>query len=120
MISQRCRHQGRGSVFNRVFTSSIERCAAARVTLAISSFFCFETTPLLFYHGMRIGIRSRSRPAKRISPTRAFSTNWHGWNVRNERSGALVTHAHNVIAVGAPGVGKSHLAAALGHELIRA
>src|SRR5713101_4523667 len=56
MISQRCRHQGRGSVFNWVFTSSIERCAAARVTLAISSFFCFETTPLLFYHGMRIGM----------------------------------------------------------------
>src|SRR5713101_1304280 len=60
MISQRCRHQGRGSVFNRVFTSSIERCAAARVTLAISSFFCFETTPLLFYHGMRIGIKQLS------------------------------------------------------------
>jgi DNA replication protein DnaC len=35
------------------------------------------------------------------------------------RSGEFVTHAHNVIAVGAPGVGKSHLAAALGHELIQ-
>ena len=35
------------------------------------------------------------------------------------RSGAFVTHAHNVIAVGAPGTGKSHLAAALGHELIQ-
>src|SRR5438132_8116451 len=40
MISQRCRHQGRASVFNRLFTSSIERCAAARVTLPISSFSC--------------------------------------------------------------------------------
>jgi DNA replication protein DnaC len=35
------------------------------------------------------------------------------------RSGQFVTQAHNVIAVGAPGVGKSHLAAALGHELIQ-
>src|SRR5712692_4457790 len=35
------------------------------------------------------------------------------------RSGEFVTHAHNVFAVGAPGVGKSHLAAALGHELIQ-
>ncbi|MBV9229602.1 MAG: IS21-like element helper ATPase IstB [Chloroflexi bacterium] len=35
------------------------------------------------------------------------------------RNGAFVTQAHNVIAVGAPGVGKSHLAAALGHELIQ-
>ena len=35
------------------------------------------------------------------------------------RSGAFVTHAHNVIAVGAPGTGKSHLAAAVGHELIQ-
>jgi DNA replication protein DnaC len=35
------------------------------------------------------------------------------------RSGAFVTQAHNVIAVGAPGVGKSHVAAALGHELIQ-
>src|SRR5260370_12632880 len=35
MISQRCRHQGRGSVFNRCFTSSIDTCAAAWVTLAI-------------------------------------------------------------------------------------
>src|SRR5258708_6472439 len=65
MISQRCRHQGRGSVFKRVFTSSIERCAAARVTLAISSFFCFETTPLLFYHGMRIGISAQCTQAFR-------------------------------------------------------
>jgi DNA replication protein DnaC len=35
------------------------------------------------------------------------------------RCGAFVTHAHNVIAVGAPGTGKSHLAAAVGHELIQ-
>ena len=34
------------------------------------------------------------------------------------RSGAFVGEAINVIAVGRPGTGKSHLAAALGHELI--
>src|SRR5713101_9290549 len=71
MISQRCRHQRRGSVFNRVFTSSIERCAAARVTLAISSFFCFETTPLLFYHGMRIGMKTPSQQVAMVLMTLA-------------------------------------------------
>ena len=35
------------------------------------------------------------------------------------RGGQFVTHAHNIIAVGPPGVGKSHFAAALGHELIQ-
>lgn len=39
--------------------------------------------------------------------------------VERLRTGAFVSAAHNVIAVGAPGVGKSHLAAALGHELIQ-
>ncbi len=34
------------------------------------------------------------------------------------QSGAFVNEAINVIAVGRPGTGKSHLAAALGHELI--
>lgn len=34
------------------------------------------------------------------------------------RTGAFVEEATNCIAVGRPGVGKSHLAAALGHELI--
>ena len=34
------------------------------------------------------------------------------------RSGAFVQEAINVVAVGTPGTGKSHLAAALGHELI--
>jgi DNA replication protein DnaC len=34
------------------------------------------------------------------------------------RSGAFVGDAINVVAVGQPGVGKSHLLAALGHELI--
>lgn len=39
--------------------------------------------------------------------------------VERLRTGAFVTHAHNVIAVGEPGTGKSHLLAALGHELIQ-
>jgi DNA replication protein DnaC len=34
------------------------------------------------------------------------------------RTGAFVDDAINVVAVGRPGVGKSHLAAALGHDLI--
>jgi DNA replication protein DnaC len=34
------------------------------------------------------------------------------------RTGAFVEEAVNVVAVGRPGVGKSHLAAAIGHELI--
>lgn len=34
------------------------------------------------------------------------------------RSGAFVEEAVNVVAVGRPGVGKSHVAAAIGHELI--
>lgn len=35
------------------------------------------------------------------------------------RRGGFVTEAVNVVAVGKPGTGKSHLAAALGHELIQ-
>src|SRR3712207_1851347 len=34
------------------------------------------------------------------------------------RTGAFVEEAVNVLAVGKPGTGKSHLAAALGHELV--
>src|SRR6266567_3976825 len=57
MISHRCRYKGRGSLLIRFFTSSIVRCAAARVILAMSSPSLFETFPPLFYHGTRIGIR---------------------------------------------------------------
>ena len=38
--------------------------------------------------------------------------------VEHLRQGTFVGEAINVVAVGAPGVGKSHLLAALGHELI--
>src|SRR6266446_10557767 len=56
MISHRCRYKGRGSVFMRFFTSSIDRCAAALVILAIPSLFWFQSSPPLFYHSTRIGI----------------------------------------------------------------
>jgi len=39
--------------------------------------------------------------------------------IEHLRGGHFLTHAHNVIAVGPPGVGKSHFVAALGHELIQ-
>jgi DNA replication protein DnaC len=38
--------------------------------------------------------------------------------VERLRSGAFVAEAINVVAAGTPGVGKSHLLAALGHELV--
>lgn len=38
--------------------------------------------------------------------------------VEQLRRGAFVAEAVNIVAVGTPGTGKSHLAAALGHELI--
>src|SRR5216683_1308175 len=56
MISHRCRYKARGSVLMRVFTSSSVRWVAARVTLAISSLFSFQSSPPLFYHSTRISI----------------------------------------------------------------
>jgi DNA replication protein DnaC len=38
--------------------------------------------------------------------------------VERLRTGRFVQQAHNVVAVGPPGVGKSHLLAAVGHDLI--
>src|SRR6266567_7237363 len=57
MMSHRWRYKGRGSVLIRFFTSSTVRCAAARVILAIPSLFCFQSSPPLFYHSTRIGIK---------------------------------------------------------------
>lgn len=42
-----------------------------------------------------------------------------GQQIAQLRQGMFVREAVNVVAVGKPGAGKSHLAAALGHELIR-
>jgi DNA replication protein DnaC len=39
--------------------------------------------------------------------------------VERLRTGRFVEQAHNVVAVGPPGVGKSHLLAAVGHDLIK-
>src|SRR6266481_2231073 len=63
MISHRCRYKGRGSVLMRFFTSSIDRCAAARVILAIPSLFWFQSSPPLFYHSTRIGMRYPASPS---------------------------------------------------------
>src|SRR5258708_22068477 len=57
MISHRCRYKARGSVLMRVYTSSSVRWVGARVTLAISSLFSFQSSPPLFYHSPRISIR---------------------------------------------------------------
>jgi DNA replication protein DnaC len=43
-----------------------------------------------------------------------------GQQIERVRSGAFVEQAINLIAVGRPGTGKSHVAAAVGHELIGA
>ena len=49
--------------------------------------------------------------------------NWFGpvlaQQIERLQRGAFVREAVNVIAVGKPGTGKSHLAAAIGHQLIR-
>lgn len=49
--------------------------------------------------------------------------NWFGpvlaQQIERLQRGAFVAEAANIIAVGKPGTGKSHLAAALGHQLIR-
>src|SRR5258707_7431260 len=67
MISQRCRHQGRGSVFNRCFTSSIDTCAAAWVTLAIPFLLllCQDLLLILpqiadWYEGVGVGYQGRA------------------------------------------------------------
>src|SRR5260221_14525154 len=77
MISHRCRHHGRGSVFDRFFTSSSERCAAARVILAISSSALFKILPPLFYHRMRIGMRWASDTCQKTTPL-----NYHMYSPR--------------------------------------
>src|SRR5205085_7714496 len=56
MISHRCRYKGRGAVLIRVFTSSVVRCSAACVILAIRSLFSFLSSASLFYHRTRIGL----------------------------------------------------------------
>src|SRR5260370_35768144 len=58
MISHRCRYKGRGSVIIRFFTSSLGRCAAARVILAMSSLSLLASLPPLFYHRTRVSITS--------------------------------------------------------------
>src|SRR5947209_373598 len=58
MISHRCRCKGGGAVLIRLFTSSVVRCPAAYVILAIRSLFSFPSSSSLFYHRTRIGMMS--------------------------------------------------------------
>lgn len=44
----------------------------------------------------------------------------HHLHIERLESGAFLANATNMIAVGKPGVGKSHIAAAIGYELILA
>lgn len=59
----------------------------------------------------------------REQPLAQLDLNWFGLVLAQQiewlQRGAFVTETANVIAVGKPGTGKSHLAAAIGHRLIR-
>src|SRR6266571_8449360 len=66
MISHRCRCKGRGAVLIRFFTSSVVRCSAACVILAIHSLFSFSLSSSLFSHRTRIGIKDK--PNKNYIP----------------------------------------------------
>src|SRR6266496_6194791 len=70
----------------------------------------------------RGGSRTSGLPGEKTFRTFQWSRLSPQLQLRIERlkSGSFLESATNVIAVGKPGVGKSHLAAALGHELILA
>jgi DNA replication protein DnaC len=69
----------------------------------------------------------RLRLAARLPPGKTFATLDMGRfpktllaQLQELRRGTFVDHAFNVLCIGLPGVGKSHAAAALGHELVEA
>jgi DNA replication protein DnaC len=72
-----------------------------------------RTTRLLRASGLPAEKTFRTFQASRLSSTLQLQ-------LEQLKDGAFLESATNVIAVGKPGVGKSHLAAALGHELILA
>jgi DNA replication protein DnaC len=72
-----------------------------------------RTTRLLRASGLPVEKTFRTFQANRLSSTLQLQ-------LEQLKDGAFLDSATNVIAVGKPGVGKSHLAAALGHELILA
>lgn len=67
----------------------------------------------------------RLRHQSRLPPEKTFGTLRLGrfspllqQQIEQLRSGAFVTEAINCVAVGKPGTGKSHLVAAVGHDLV--
>src|SRR5438128_3576560 len=72
-----------------------------------------RTERLLRQSGLPVEKTFRTFDLKRLSPTLQP-------HIERLKKGAFLEQAINVIAVGKPGVGKSHLGAAIGHELILA
>src|SRR5207248_10998099 len=70
-----------------------------------------RTERLLRQSGLPVEKTFRSFDLKWLSPTLQLQ-------IERLKPGAFLEHAVNVIAVGKPGVGKSHVLAALGYELI--
>src|SRR6266849_10579717 len=127
MISHRCRYKGRGSVLMRFFTSSIDRCAAARVILAIPSLFWFQSSPPLFYHSTRIGMR---RCAERRHLGTGASEPGHHQSGHREINKGFTTGVRALKIAGKPtvmrdpGIGAFHhpypgkVVKPLGHDLV--
>src|SRR6266699_844551 len=70
-----------------------------------------RTERLLRQSGLPVEKTFRTLDLKRLSPTLQLQ-------IERLKPGAFLEHAINVIALGKPGVGKSHVLAALGYELI--
>ena len=70
-----------------------------------------RTERLLRASGLPLEKTFRTFDLKRLSPTLQLQ-------IERLKPGAFLEHSVNVIAVGPPGVGKSHVLAALGYELI--
>lgn len=72
-----------------------------------------RTERLLRQSGLPVEKTFRTFALGRLSPTLQL-------HIERLKSGAFLEQAINVVAVGKPGVGKSHLGAALGHEWVLA
>jgi len=72
-----------------------------------------RTERLLRQSGLPLEKTFRTFDLKRLSPTLQL-------HIERLKKGAFLEQAINVVAVGKPGVGKSHLGAAVGHELVLA
>jgi len=72
-----------------------------------------RTERLLRQSGLPLEKTFRTFDLRRLSPTLQL-------HIERLKKGSFLEQAINVVAVGKPGVGKSHLGAAVGHELILA